>query len=266
MNNLNDPPRWNIRPGPHEGPDGGKWNYALLVPMLGLAAFRWIWTRESQREIKEAKSQFNQNMVAIAKDLELKYKDALTENRRTAAILELELEKERQRVEGYRKALVSQSQQLLVERKQLQKDREEIEQEKTRVLQSGTAGLALQTALKQEEQWKQKAQVLLQELEVKLVERQDAYCSILLPRERRMEMEKNLLLKVAKDPVGAELGLEDDLRDIFKNDKHCADLLNMDRRKNGKLMWLYLKYWNLHIELQEHKRAEETLKKSLPKI
>lgn len=40
MNNLNDPPGWNIRPGPHEGPDGGKWNYALLVPMLGLAAFR----------------------------------------------------------------------------------------------------------------------------------------------------------------------------------------------------------------------------------
>lgn len=40
MNNLNDPPRWNIRPGPQEGPDGGKWNYALLVPMLGLAAFR----------------------------------------------------------------------------------------------------------------------------------------------------------------------------------------------------------------------------------
>lgn len=226
----------------------------------------WIWTRESQKEIKEAKSQFNQDMTAIAKDLELKYKDSLAENRRTAAILELELEKERQRVVGYRKALVTQSQQLLVERKQLQKEREEIEQEKASILQSGKVGLALQTALKQEAQWKQKAQVLLQELEVQLTERQNAYCSILLHREHRMEMEKNMLLKVAKHPVGAELGLENDLQDIFKNEKHCADLLNMDTRKNGKLMWLYLKYWNLQVELQERKRAEEKLTNSLPKI
>jgi len=39
MNDLNDPPRWNIRPEP-AGNDGGRWNYALLVPMIGLAAFR----------------------------------------------------------------------------------------------------------------------------------------------------------------------------------------------------------------------------------
>lgn len=40
MNNLNDPPRWNIRPEAAGGDDGGRWNYALLVPMIGLAAFR----------------------------------------------------------------------------------------------------------------------------------------------------------------------------------------------------------------------------------
>lgn len=41
MNNLNDPPNWNIRPNYRDdGGDGSKWNYALLVPMLGLAAFR----------------------------------------------------------------------------------------------------------------------------------------------------------------------------------------------------------------------------------
>ncbi|KAF4102849.1 hypothetical protein G5714_015732 [Onychostoma macrolepis] len=78
--------------------------------------------------------------------------------------------------------------------------------------------------------------------------------------EHRLEMEKNLLLKVAKDPVGAKLNLEEDLRDIFKNDRHCADLLNMDKRKNGNLMWLYLRYWQLQVTLQKHKRAEETLK------
>ncbi|KAG7229465.1 hypothetical protein INR49_012864 [Caranx melampygus] len=43
MNNLNDPPRWNIQPDPRGrgagASDGNQWNYALLVPMLGLAAF-----------------------------------------------------------------------------------------------------------------------------------------------------------------------------------------------------------------------------------
>ncbi|XP_066534142.1 coiled-coil domain-containing protein 127a [Hoplias malabaricus] len=260
MNNLNDPPRWNIRPDPQGGADGGKWNYALLVPMLGLAAFRWIWTRESQRQIQEIKVQYDQDMAVFARDLELKYKDTLTENRRTAALLELELEKERQRVQGYRKALVSQSQQLLEERRQLQKEREELEKEKKRALQSGAAGIALHGALEREEQWHHRAKALLEELELQLVERQEAFCSILLPRERRLEMEKNLLLKVAKDPLGAELGLEEDLRDIFKNDRHCADILNMDKKKNGKLMWLYLRYWQLQVTMQKHIRAEEALK------
>ncbi|XP_027025915.1 coiled-coil domain-containing protein 127a isoform X2 [Tachysurus fulvidraco] len=266
MNNLNDPPGWNIRPVPHEGPDGGKWNYALLVPMLGLAAFRWIWTRESQRQIQEAKSQFEGNVAAIAKDMELKYKDTLTENRRTTALLELDLEKARQRVEGYKKALASQSQHLMEERKQLQKDREELEEEKKCALRTGSAGLVLHAALQQQEEWQQRAHVLLQDLENQLVERQNAFCSLLLPRERRKEMENELLLRVAKDPAGAELGLEDDIRDIFKHDRHCADILNMDRRKNGKLMWLYLKYWRLQVTLQKHKRAEARLTSSLPDI
>ncbi|KAI4873121.1 hypothetical protein NFI96_015543 [Prochilodus magdalenae] len=266
MNNLNDPPRWNIRPDPQGGDDGSKWNYALLVPMLGLAAFRWIWTRESQKQIQEIKVQYDRDMSTLARDLELKYKDTLTENRRTAALLELELEKERQRVQGYRKALVSQSQHLLEERKQLQKEREVLENEKRLALQSGAAGIALNGALQREEQWHQRAKALLEELEHQLVERQEAFCSLLVPRERRLELEKNLLLKVAKDPVGAELGLEEDLRDIFKNDRYCADLLNMDKKKNGKLMWLYLRYWQLQITLQKHKRAEETLKGTAPDI
>lgn len=41
MNNLNDPPNWNILPHHREPRDeGSRWNYAFLVPMLGLAAFR----------------------------------------------------------------------------------------------------------------------------------------------------------------------------------------------------------------------------------
>ncbi|KAF7691930.1 hypothetical protein HF521_010897 [Silurus meridionalis] len=266
MNNLNDPPGWNIRPVPNQGPDGGKWNYALLVPMLGLAAFRWIWTRESQRQIEEAKSKFEGDVAAIGKDLDLKYKDTLTENRRTAALLELELEKARQRVEGYKRALASQSQHLMEERKQLQKERDDLEEEKKHALQTGAAGLALHAALQQEEKWQQRAEVFLQDVEQQLVERQNAFCSLLLPRDRRREIEKDLLLRVAKDPAAAELGLEDDIKDIFKNERHCADMLNMDRRKNGKLMWLYLKYWRLQVTLQKHTRAEDRLKGSLPDV
>jgi hypothetical protein len=63
-------------------------------------------------------------MSAVTSNLEMKYRDTLTENRRAAAILELELEKERQRVQGYRQALISQSQQVMEERKQLQVERE----------------------------------------------------------------------------------------------------------------------------------------------
>lgn len=205
-------------------------------------------------------------MSAIAKDLELKYKDTLTENRRTTALLELELEKAHQRVEGYKKAMASHSQHLLEERKQLQKEREELQEEKKRALRTGAAGLALHAALQQEEEWQQRAQVLLEHLEHQLVERQSAFCSRLLPREHRMEIEKDLLLRVAKDPAGVELGLENDIRDILKNDRHCAEMLNMDKRKNGKLMWLYLKYWRLQVTLQKHKRAEGRLKGSLPDV
>lgn len=45
MNNLNDPQDWNIRPERQgDGGDSSKWNYAFLVPMLGLAAFRKYYT------------------------------------------------------------------------------------------------------------------------------------------------------------------------------------------------------------------------------
>ncbi|XP_030638491.1 coiled-coil domain-containing protein 127a [Chanos chanos] len=266
MNNLNDPPRWNIRPEPPGGADGNKWNYALLVPMLCLAAFRWVWSRESEKQINEVKIRYDQNLTAATKELERKYRDTLVENRRTAAHLELELEKERQRVQGYKKALISQSQQLMEQRKHLQQERQNLDEEKSRLLQSGAAAAALRGALEREEDWQRRATGVLQDLEARLMERQDALCSYLLPRDHRLEMEKNLLLKVAKDPLGSELDLENDLRDIFKNDKHCANVLNMDKRKNGSLMWLYLRYWQLQVTLQKHKRAEQTLQGVQPNL
>ncbi|XP_049902120.1 coiled-coil domain-containing protein 127-like [Epinephelus moara] len=263
MNNLNDPPRWNIQPDPRGrgagAGDGNQWNYALLVPMLGLAAFRWIWTRESQREIQQVKAKYDKDISIKKSEMEAKYRETLTERHRAAATLELELEKERQRVKGYKQALVSQSHQLMEERKQLHQEREALEEEKQRLVKTGAAGAVLHHALERENNWYQRATATLKELEAQLVERQNAYCSLIQPRDQRLEMEKNMLLKVVKDPIGAELNLESDLKDIFKRDKHCADLLNMDKRKNGSLMWVYLKYWQLQVTVQKHKRAEEAI-------
>ncbi|XP_034031191.1 coiled-coil domain-containing protein 127a [Thalassophryne amazonica] len=263
MNNLNDPPRWNIQPDPRGrragAGDGNQWNYALLVPMLGLAAFRWIWTRESQREIEKAKAQYDKDMVIIKSEMEAKYRETLTDRSRTAATLELELEKERQRVTGYKQALVSQTQRLVEERKQLQQEREALENEKQWLVESGAAGAALHHALERENDWYQRATATLKELEGQLVERQNAYCSAIHPKKYRQEMENNILLKAVKEPIAQDLDLEAGLKDIFKRDKHCADLLNMDKRKNGSLMWVYLKYWQLQVTVQKHKRAEEAI-------
>ncbi|AWO96990.1 putative coiled-coil domain-containing protein 127 [Scophthalmus maximus] len=264
MNNLNDPPRWNINPdtggrAAAGGGDGNQWNYALLVPMLGLAAFRWIWTRESQKEIQEIRTQYDKDVSIIKSDMEARYRETLTERRKAAAVLELELEKEKQRVKGYKQAMVSQSQQLTEERKRLQKEREALEEDKQRQVKSGAAGAVLQHALEREQDWYHRATATLKELEGQLVERQNAYCSLIQPRDQRLEMEKNILLRVVKDPIGAELDLESDLKDIFKRDKHCADLLNVDRRKNGSLMWVYLRYWQLQVTVKKHKKAEEAI-------
>ncbi|XP_061919517.1 coiled-coil domain-containing protein 127-like [Entelurus aequoreus] len=263
MNNLNDPPRWNIQPDQGEGGagggDGNQWNYALLVPMLGLAAFRWIWSRESQREIDNVKSHYEKDVSIVKSEVEARYQETLTETRRAAASLELELEKERQRAQGYRQAMISQRQQLVEERKRLQKDRERLEEETQRLIKSGAAGTVLHHALEQQNDWFQRANAKLRELETQLVERQNAYCSHIQPRDKRLEMEKNILLKAVKEPVADELDLEADLKDIFKRDKHCADLLNMDKRKNGSLMWVYLKYWQLQVTVQKHRRAEQAI-------
>lgn len=141
----------------------------------------------------------------------------------------------------------------------LYKEQEALEEEKQRPVKSGAAGAVLHRALEQEDNWYRRATATLRELEGLLMERQNAYCSHIQPREQRLEMEKNILLKVVKDPIEKELNLESDLKDIFKRDKHCADLLNMDKRKNGSLMWVYLKYWQLQVTVQKHRRAEEAI-------
>ncbi|XP_073678444.1 coiled-coil domain-containing protein 127b [Garra rufa] len=261
MNNLNDPQDWNIRPERQGGAggDSSKWNYALLVPMLGLAAFRWIWSKESQKEIEEAKVKYEKTIKTIQKDLDVKYRQTLSEDRRETAHLELDLEKEKQRAHGYRQALASQSRQLEEERRGMRLEREALEDERTRLRYAGPGGALFHEALKKEKEREQRASLALKNVEYRLVERQKAFCSILVPRVRRVELEKDLLVGTAKEPLLAHLEMEDGLRDIFKNDRTCAEYLNTDERRNGSLMWLYLRYWQLQVTLQTHQRAEAAI-------
>ncbi|XP_043921052.1 coiled-coil domain-containing protein 127 [Protopterus annectens] len=260
MNNLNNPPRWNIDPNYREGDgDGNKWSYALLVPMLGLAAFRWIWSRESQKEITKAKEEFKKDVDSIQKDLEMKYRENLIENRRTVARLELEIEKQQQRVESYKSALISQSHKLVEERKLLELEKQRIQEEKQAMLHSGAAAVLYRSAIEKEEGWHKTATAVLEEIEDALVDRQNVRCSFIIPKVKRLEIEKDLLVKAATNPVALHLKMEDGLKDIFKNDSYCANVMNTDIRQNGKLMWLYLKYWGLQIEIQKFKNVQKSI-------
>lgn len=255
---MNDPDRNHWR-NAEAGEGNSKWNYALLVPMIGLAAFRWIWSKEAEKEIHEARTKYDKTKKAIQEALELKYRESLSENRRETVRLELQLEREQRRAEGFKQALASQSQQLQEARKDLVRERRSLDLEKGRLEQSGAAGALFQDALEKQGDRELKAIEALKEVEQRLVERQSAFCSILVPREKRLEMEKDLLVMTAREPALARLRMEESLRDIFKNDRRCAQYMNTDKRKNGNLMWVYLRYWQLQVNLEKHQRAEAAL-------
>ncbi|KAM9050554.1 LOW QUALITY PROTEIN: coiled-coil domain-containing protein 127-like [Megaptera novaeangliae] len=253
MNNLNDPPNWNIRPSSRaDGGDGSRWNYALLVPMLRLAAFRWIWSRESRKEIEKEREAYHQRRAAFQRDREAKYHATISESRRAVAQLSLELEKEQNRMTSYGEALISQERKM-VEQKKL------LEQEQARVLLERAAlRSAYLSCLDKEEDWQRRARLLLREFEDALTERQSIYCSLVLPRHKRLEIEKSLLVRASTDPVAADLEMAAGLTDIFKHDTYCGDVWNTNKRHNGRLMWL-LRYWELMVELKKFKNVERAI-------
>ncbi|XP_078072662.1 coiled-coil domain-containing protein 127-like [Mustelus asterias] len=259
MNNLNEPV-WNICPGRRDGGgDGSKWNYALLVPMLGLAAFRWIWSRESQKEIEQVRAACKSTIDTMEKDLKLKYEDTIIQNRRLLAHCELEQEKLKNKVQSYREALSSQSRQLVEERRQLEQERLNLEQKKHSLQYSGVAGALYQDMVVREGVWESQARSLIKEFEKSLVNRQSLFCSYFRPRQERLELERKMLSQAATDPVARELDIEVGLNNIFKHETHCATVHNMDKRQNGRLMWIYLAYWELQAELQKFKKVEAAL-------
>ncbi|XP_006876968.1 PREDICTED: coiled-coil domain-containing protein 127 [Chrysochloris asiatica] len=216
----------------------------------------WIWSRESQKEIEKEREVFRQRTADFQRDLEAKYHTMISENRRAVAQLSLELEKEQNRTTSYREALISQGRKLVEEKKLLEQERARVMQEK-RQLQPLRS--VYQSCLEEEEDWQRRARLLLKDFEEALTERQSIYCSLVFPRTKRWDLEKSLLVRASVDPVAADLQMVTGLTDIFKHDTYCADVWNSNRRRNGRLMWLYLKYWELVVELRKFQRVEKAI-------
>lgn len=223
---------------------------------LNLFMSGWIWSRESQKEIEKEREAYHQRTAAFQRDLEAKYHAMISENRRAVAQLSLELEKEQNRTTSYREALIVQGRKLVEEKKILEQERAQVMKEKRQLQPLRSAYLS---CLEKEEDWQRRAQMLLKEFEVALSERQNIYCSLVLPRRKRLEIEKNLLVRASTDPVAADLEMAAGLTDIFKHDTYCGDVWNTNKRQNGRLMWLYLKYWELIVELKKFKKLEKAI-------
>lgn len=65
------------------------------------------------------KVRYNEEVSSLRTEMESRYGESLTEVRRAAALLQIEVEKERQKVQGFKQALLSQRLQTMEERKQL---------------------------------------------------------------------------------------------------------------------------------------------------
>ncbi|CAO2622000.1 Coiled-coil domain-containing protein 127 [Lemmus lemmus] len=114
------------------------------------------------------------------------------------------------------------------------------------------------SCLEEEDDWQRRAQLVLKEVGEALVERQNIYCSPVLPRSAKLQLEKSLLVRSSVDPVAADLEMAASLSDIFRH-KHCGDVWNTNKRQNGRLMWMYLKYWELLVELKKFKKVEKVI-------
>uniref|UniRef100_A0A672K8K3 Uncharacterized protein n=1 Tax=Sinocyclocheilus grahami TaxID=75366 RepID=A0A672K8K3_SINGR len=106
---------------------------------------------------------------------------------------------------------------------------------------------AFQKALEMETKQEESASVFLNQVEHRLMERQWDFCSYFVRSPKMVAREKELLVFTAKESLLAHLKMEDGLRDIFNNDRTCANLFNTDE------------YWRLQLTLQSHQRAEAAI-------
>ncbi|KAG5264931.1 hypothetical protein AALO_G00259580 [Alosa alosa] len=68
---------------------------------------------------------------------------------------------------------------------------------------------------------KDQEQILWQEVEKKLMERQHIYCSLTTPKVYRKPIENDLLDMAVHEPALAQLNMKKDLENIFMNDRSC---------------------------------------------
>ncbi|XP_014639715.1 PREDICTED: coiled-coil domain-containing protein 127-like [Ceratotherium simum simum] len=210
----------------------------------------------SQKETEKEREAYRQRTAAFQQDLEANYHAMISENRRAVAQLSLELEKEQNRTTSYREALISQGCRLVEEKKLLEQERAQVMQEKRQLQPLRNAYLS---CLEKEEDWQRRARLLLKEFEDALTERQNIYCSLILPRNKRLKIEKSLLVRASTDPVAADLEMAAGLTDIFKHDTYCGDVWNTNKCQNGRLMWLHLRYWEVIVELKKFKTVEKAI-------
>uniref|UniRef100_UPI00358FA2C2 coiled-coil domain-containing protein 127 n=1 Tax=Myxine glutinosa TaxID=7769 RepID=UPI00358FA2C2 len=254
MNNLNNPRQLNIIQDGDAGA-GGRWNYALLVPMLSLAAFRWVWSRECQREKDETKKEIQKEVEDTKYSLNTKYQHLLSECSATVAHLELQQE---MMVQEMRMARANE-QKHAEERRLVTEERASLSRERE-VLEALQRREAVPLLLEEEAALGQ-ARDTLNWLRGALLKRQEMYCSLRMHRLIRHTHERVVMERAKSESHGpvASLHLDEGIRDIFQHDTHCAKIQNVDPTQNGRLMWLYLKHWELQLEVQKLQKVNTQL-------
>ncbi|KAJ8785151.1 hypothetical protein J1605_007707 [Eschrichtius robustus] len=125
---------------------------------------------------------------------------------------------------SYGEALISQQCKMVEEKKLLEQERARVLQEKGQPLRS-----AYLSCLDKEEDWPTESQASAERV------------------RGRSHRKTEHLLQDGGWP------------DIFKHDTYCGDVWNTNKRHNGRLMWLYLRYWELMVELKKFKNVERAI-------
>lgn len=216
-----------------------------------LFASGWIWSRESRKEIEKEREAY-QRTAAFQRSLKPGTTPHPRESRRAGTLV---LELKRSRTEQ----LVTESSSSL--RRKLVKRRNFLEQERAQALSGEEAALrsAYLRCLGQEEDWQRRARLLLSEFEAGVTERQSIYCSLVLPPQAARAREEPAGSSAGHPPGGCGPEMAAGLTDIFKHDTHWDVWDHQQAPKRGRLMWLYLRYWELIIELKKFKQVEKAI-------
>lgn len=112
--------------------------------------------------------------------------------------------------------------------------------------------------LGQEEDWQRRARLLLTEVRGRSPRDRASTAAWCFRAAGARELEKSLLVRAATGPVAADLRWQLASTDIFKR-RTVGTSGTPTSAKAGRLMWLYLRYWELIIELKKFKQVEKAI-------